>query len=69
MTQETEYPIASSVTAAGVAQMTANIITASAGVPAAFNTSNPNAKIYNVAFDGTGNNKDDPTKPTTNSTA
>lgn len=33
MTKETEYPVASPVSASGLAQLNANVIAASAGVP------------------------------------
>ena len=69
MTKETEYPVANPVNASGAAQLNANVIAASAGVPGAFSTGNPNIKTYFVAFDGTGNNKDDADRAHTNQKA
>lgn len=39
---------------------------ASAGVPGGYQALSSNRKVYVVAFDGTGNNADDPNKPQTN---
>lgn len=65
MGQEKEFPIARTLRSQEVDDLKDNLARASAGAPMLVNSS-PGSKTYFVAFDGTGNNKNDTDRPISN---